>query len=289
MKPLLKLNFTDFWPGFNKFDNYFHDILQEHYDIKISEDPDFLICSCFGEEYKKFTCIRIFYAGENVRPNLSRYDYAFSFDYASDSDNYRLPLYAWYNGYDLERKADLDFDKIFSEKTEFCNFIYSNPRAKRRVDFFHKLSKYKKVDSAGKYLNNIGAPVVDKLEFIKKYKFTIAFENSSYPGYTTEKIVEPFLSYSLPIYWGNPLVHRDFNTKSFLNAHDFKDDQALIDRIIELDNNDDLYLEYLKEPCFYGNRVNRFIRNENVLSQLDYIFGRAKIPVARSRRKILFN
>ena len=35
------------------------------------------------------------------------------------------------------------------------------------IDFFHKLNEYKKVDSGGKYLNNIGKPVVDKMDFIK--------------------------------------------------------------------------------------------------------------------------
>ena len=38
---------------------------------------------------------------------------------------------------------------------------------------------------------------------------TIAFENSSFPGYTTEKIFEPMLEGSIPIYWGNPRVDED--------------------------------------------------------------------------------
>ena len=295
MKQPIKLNFTDFWPGFDKFDNYFHNILQEHYDIEIADEPDFLICSCFGEEYKRFNCIRIFYTGEvfhngrKVKLDFNLYDYIFSFNYIASPDNYRLPLYAWYSiSHTLERKADVDFNQLLSEKTGFCNFVYSNAKAKERVQFFHKLSKYKKVDSGGRYLNNIGGPVVDKLEFIRKYKFTIAFENCSHSGYTTEKIAEPFSAYSLPIYWGNPLVHRDFNTKSFLNAHEFKDEEALIERIIELDNNDELYLDYLRKPCFYGNKVNQFIRSENVLDQFSYIFNHTKTPVAKVRKKLLF-
>ena len=71
------------------------------------------------------------------------------------------------------------------------------------------------------YLNNVGGPVKNKIDFIMDHKFTIAFENSSYPGYTTEKIFEPMLVNSIPLYWGNPLVDRDFNTKSFLNFHDY--------------------------------------------------------------------
>src|SRR5438309_10477229 len=77
-----------------------------------------------------------------------------------------------------------------------------------------------------------------KIEFLKRYKFNIAFENASLPGYTTEKIVEPMAARCLPIYWGNPLIHREFNPKSFLNYVDFRDEAALIERIIELDQND---------------------------------------------------
>ncbi len=37
-----------------------------------------------------------------------------------------------------------------------CAFMYSNPNAKERIEFFTKLSQYKKVDSAGKVLNYMG-------------------------------------------------------------------------------------------------------------------------------------
>ena len=73
------------------------------------------------------------------------------------------------------------------------------------MDFFVKLSKYKQVDSGGRTLNNIGGPVEDKMEFIKDYRFVISFENAEYPGYTTEKIIQPMFVDSIPIYWGNPL------------------------------------------------------------------------------------
>ena len=56
------------------------------------------------------------------------------------------------------------------------------------------------------------------MDFIKDYKFVISFENSSYPGYTTQKLIEPMLVNSSPIYWGNKSVGKDFNTKSFINV-----------------------------------------------------------------------
>ena len=97
----------------------------------------------------------------------------------------------------------------------------SNPYSQKRIGFFKELSKYKKVDSGGKVLNNVGGCVEDKLEFIKDYKFVISFENSAHPGYTTEKIVDPLAMNCIPIYWGNPYVARDFNNKRFYQLFRF--------------------------------------------------------------------
>lgn len=129
------------------------------------------------------------------------------------------------------------------------------------------------MDSGRRHLNNIGRFVDDKLSFIKEYKFTIAFENSGFPGYTTEKLVHPMMAHSLPIYWGNELVERDFNPKSILNYADFQNEEELIERIIEIDNDNNLYMEYLKQPYYHDNQVNEFIKPENVMKQFDYIFS----------------
>ena len=66
--------------------------------------------------------------------------------------------------------------------------------------------QYKHIDSGGKYKNNIGAPVADKLAFLSEGKFNIAFENSSANGYTTEKLIEAFAAGTIPLYWGDESV-----------------------------------------------------------------------------------
>lgn len=312
----VKLNFTDFWNEFDRHDNYFLDLLSPYYDIEITDNPDFLIYSCYDQsgrlpwrrnsrksaasKYKEYRCIRIFYTPENVRPNFNQCDYAFTFDYSKHPNNYRFPLYGRSaptkgvpfvgvgDEHPLIKREDFKPESILKEKTKFCNFVFSNRHAKKRDAFFYKLSKYKRVDSGGKHLNNIGSPVKDKLSFIHAYKFTIAFENDSYPGYTTEKILHPMLVHSLPIYWGNPLVHKDFNTKSFLNYHDYDSEDALIERIVEIDNNDDLYLEYLRQPYFHGNEINSFIDPKNLLKRFEYIFNSDKTPVACEKKGLFF-
>ncbi len=273
--PKIRIKFVDFWPGFKPEDNYFYHLLTTRYQVVLSDHPEFVICSLFGQAFRDYACTRIVFIGENRRPDFSLYDYAFSFDHLDHERHYRFPLYGFYLGLhpeQLVRKA-LDAEQLLKGKTRFCNFVYSNPDAQRRIAFLKKLTQYKTVDSGGKVLNNLGHLVEDKISFLAQYKFTIAFENASFPGYTTEKMHEPLLVRSVPIYWGNPLVHLDFNPKSFVNCHDYPDDEAVIEQVIKLDRDRDLYLQCLREPCYHGNHVSECLRPENVLRQFERIFN----------------
>jgi hypothetical protein len=288
----IKVAFADFWGGFNYNpdinvnskemyygDNTLYDILSERYDIETSTNPDVLIYSVFGNSHTQYSCKKVFYTGENMRPNYNQCDYSLTFDYLDDERNYRFPLSAitlYESGIRDKFPKEIDFNKIKNEKTKFCNFVFSNPNAQLRNQLFYELSKYKQVDSGGRALNNIGYAVGDKLEFINNYKFTICFENSEYPGYTTEKLVHPKLKNSIPIYWGNPRVGDDWNTKSFINAYDFKDINSLIDYIKEVDNDDNLYENILKESHFLDDKLPHDLDTNNLLDFFEKIFKNEK-------------
>jgi len=280
----IKLAFTDFWKGFNPEDNWFYRFFDTYFDIELSDNPDFLIYSNFGHNYLNYSCYRIFYTGENLRPNHYECDFALSSDFRLRGNHFRLPLYGIWDGLEpsdlINSKASVE--EILREKNAFCCMVVSNAKAKERIRFFNKLSKYKKVDSGGRYLNNIGAPVEDKVKFLEPYKFTIAFENSSYPGYVTEKVYQPMFKNTIPIYWGSPCIDKDFNTKSFINWHDYNSDEAVIERIIELDQNDDLYLKMLSEPWFNGNQVNEYVDRSNIKEFFEKVFSYDSTPIAQT-------
>lgn len=284
----IRINFTDFWSHFQKTDNYFYHLLSRRFNIQICDNPDFLIYSSYGKEHLNYKCYRIFYNGENIRINWNACDFAFSFDYLNDIRHFRLPNWILYDDPQklLTKKI---FDNYFA-KRKFCNMVVSNPHAKKRINFFHQLSKYKKVDSGGSYLNNINYSVKDKRHFIANYKFTLAFENSSYPGYTTEKIFEPMMASSIPIYWGNPFVGKDFNTASFVNLHDFRNEKQAIEFIKVLDCDDSLYMQMLNQPWYRNNKLPECVKEENILAQFEKIFsfkGKVK-PVATSFKKHIY-
>ncbi len=269
---LIKINFTDFWSDFAPDNNYFYNILSKHFNIQLSSKPDFLIYSNFGNHHQGFNCTKIYFTGENIRPNFWETDFSISFDYPHHNHkNIRFPLYNLYG--DLGKLlASKNATSIFNEKKYFCNMLVSNPNGKERIEFFHLLNQYKKVDSGGKYLNNIGGPVPNKRSFIRNYKFTMAFENSSYPGYTTEKIVEPMWENSIPIYWGNKKINTDFNTKSFVNVHDFGSLKEAAEYVAYLDQTDDKYLNMIKEPWLQNNQLNEYMDEKQLIRFFEHVF-----------------
>ena len=125
-------------------------------------------------------------------------------------------------------------------------------------------------------MNNIGYVVDNKRKFQSEYKFSISFENNAYrpqyPGYTTEKIMEPMTVNSIPIYWGNPKIELEFNTKSFINFYDFKSDDDMIEYIIELDKNDKKYIEVLNNQWFPNGEVPFSNKKENIKKFIKKIF-----------------
>lgn len=283
----LKINFSKKWQQFENHHNQFTDLLSKRYNLIISDDPDFYFFthSFYDNEikdYLEYKCHRIFFGYENVRANWKICDYVLDSDFNKDNPRHkRYPLWA---RYDLKKLIIPKNLENYQRERKFCCMLISNPNAPERIDFFHKLSKYKKVDSGGRYLNNIGYPVQNKQEFIKDYKFVISFENSSYPGYATEKIVQPMLENCMPIYWGDPTIQKDFNTKSFININDFNSFEEAIEYVIEIDRNEQKYLEMASQPWLNNNEINNEYLENSLLDFFDFILedSKTKKPVAKS-------
>lgn len=261
-----------------------------------------LISKTFSKKPKmsppKGDFVKIFYGAEKTKPNMQECDFAFSvfFEEEINHPNYmRIPTHI-ITDFTLDKKQRLplkrriDFKKIKSEKNKFCNFIYAQDKSIRN-NFFKKLSQYKKIDAPGRCMNNM-PPIgkhenakksrisikwaKEKLDFLKDYKFTIAFENEVLDGYTTEKLVHPLLVNSLPIYFGNKLVGRDFNEKCFINFNNFKDMEALVKHVINVDKDEQLYKGYLEQPIFKNKEQYEFSREERVLKKLKEIIESKK-------------
>jgi hypothetical protein len=291
----VRIDFCDFGQNESKTGLYLYRVLTERFEVELCDQPDFLIYCCGGHSHRLHSCVRIFFSGESDIPNFKECDYSIASAKLNDPRHLHYPNYVHYGEPEEIFKRGDDPEKILAAKTNFCSFLISgyNPRKNgNRVDFFRKLSKYKPVHSGGRLFNNIGGPVPGgargKIEFMRQYKFNIAYENRSFAGYTTEKIFEPMVARCLPIYWGDPDISQHFNPRSFLNRADFPNDEALIEKIIELDQDDTKYLAYLREPYFYNDQPNIYFSRQRILDFFEKIFTQKITPVAQRRRKSFF-
>lgn len=273
--------------------------LTEKYGLKESNNPRFVFSICnplqFGG-YRNVT--RIFFAGENIKPRMSACDWAFGFtpeDVVSSPRYMRLPNYVRLGGGTNLIKNNNYVAQNYPKKTKFCAFVSRNPTKVRKM-VVNALSKYKKVDCAGPLFNNV--PLLDtrsyinkrkltnrylwKIRFYEDYKFIIAIENELSDGYTTEKLYHGMLGKSVPIYWGNPLIHREFNTKSFVNAHDCSSTKLqrqidyLVDRVVELDKDDSKYRAMMSEPFYANNKLNKYADPRRIMHRFNTIFSGKK-------------
>jgi hypothetical protein len=259
-KPLLKLGFTDYFPT---MDEFFIDTLSSAFDIVRDDvNPEYLIFAdeTFGQSNLKYNnCVKIFFTGENRRPWNYNADFFLSFDHMEDSRHYRLPLYVLDNWVHLKKIGlpDIRQGRLYStDQKQFCSFVVANGGCQERNNIFHRISNYKRVNSGGPLFNNVGFVLPrdginaqkSKFHFLAQHKFNICYENSSYPGYVTEKIFHALYCSTIPIYWGSPTVEIDFNPDAFINRHDFDSDEDMIDFIIDLDKNDDKYNDMLNKP-----------------------------------------
>lgn len=102
-----------------------------------------------------------------------------------------------------------------------------------------------------KRINNMNITYLDEaVEIYKKYKFVISIENKLDYGYNTEKLINPIIAGSIPIYWGDPEIFYYINKKRVIYALDFKSYEALLKKIIEIDNDDELYQEIINEDVY---------------------------------------
>jgi hypothetical protein len=286
MNNVLRLGFTDIIKSIENF--FIHQLSKKYQVIRDDENPDYLIFSDgnFGNNnahYNNKNCIKIFYTGENERPWNYQCHYSISFEHDTfDGRNFRLPLYVIYdhdNHYrDVPNTSTISRSKedLLNPK-KFCSFVVKNPGSEKRNQWFHKLSSYKFVSSGGPLYNNIGYVlsrgddgIQEKIKFLNNHKFNLCFENSSYPGYATEKLYEALCSKTIPIYWGSPTIECDFNSKAFLNWNDYQDDDLFLEAIKKIDQNNDLYEEMFFQPMFSSNtKRNKFFDMELFLNWFD--------------------
>jgi len=280
------VGFSDLWDEANPEYNFWTLLLNDagkHLGITFKgvkatpETPiDLLIFGPFGTTWKTINnAIPKFHTtGENSPfiPEVMNFGFRLT-----GPNSLRFPLWMQYIdwfGADqelLRNPKTLPIDSVckphpITKRNKFCAFIVTNPTNQIRNQAFQVITQYKPVDSAGRLFNNVGDCIFTKIpgggsgelikhKFLQDYKFSITYENTSAPGYVTEKLLAAKAAGCIPIYWGAPDVEMDFPRDSFLNVNCVSDGNILIEKIRALDMDDEAYNKMASIPPVDSNKA----------------------------------
>lgn len=256
---------VDMWEGCPL--SYVKRFIPSDYEFVVDEvNPQIVFYSCFGLEHLKYDkAIKIFINGESFFPDFNDCDYCIGTvknDFMGRS--FWIPLSHWFS---VASPQVPEISRETALNRKFCSFIYSQDSfgsgARERKELCLKLMKYKPIECPGKVLHNCDPELLsdrmasDWVESKRKYcsgfKFSIAYENCNMPGYITEKLIDCYLSNTVPIYCGSLGEVAPYPKESMICVDDFASFDELIERIKEIDQDDDAYMAILNANPFRNN------------------------------------
>ena len=278
----LKISFHGFWPRFLEDEqnnvSFFKEIFStvaENLIVQSNPDKSQILVSTYGcEQQLRDNAVNVLYISEPSN-NKDGWDIVIA---GLDQTKYPLlniinvPLFISYlycNNF-----LDKCYNKPKREEVpkKFCCWMVSNPNCNERNNIFFMLNQYKKVDSVGTQFNNTGFLLTAQygskefFDFISQYKFVICAENSDMEQYITEKIFHGYLSNTIPIYWGTKYCKTIFNPNSFVYLEDttYQSYMKVLEKVIQIDNNDELYLSMINSPVFIDNKLPNELEIETI-------------------------
>jgi len=127
------------------------------------------------------------------------------------------------------------------KKTKLVSMMYSNKNFAPGHTIRHAVAQEfdEVVDLMG---SGVNGQHIKKIESCRDYMFSIAIENCQQDFYFSEKILDCFLTGTIPIYWGMPNIRKFFNTRGFFVFYTTEDLYNI------LSNQEDLYHFYMDHP-----------------------------------------
>lgn len=163
-------------------------------------------------------------------------------------------------------------DISLHEKSKNISFIYSNKNwnlgHRLRHNFANSLKeKSYQIDYYG---SGPEKPIQFKIEGLKDYRFSIVMENSVLDDYFTEKILDCFLTGTIPLYWGTKNIVNYFDEKGIIflpNSNEWGFD---FDKSLEIISslNEEFYLERLDSVIKNFNKAQEYVHPEKFITKI---------------------
>ena len=188
--------------------------------------------------------------------------------------------HTWWVGWQVEiinkqhkisKEYRFDLDDLVKmppmSKNKFISVIISNKNTmtghQKRNEFIQKLL----LTEVGQFIDCYGdgyIKVIDKWEALKDYRYHICIENDELNDYWTEKLADPFLAYSVPIYFGCPNINEYFDAESIIqiDLNNVKDAVSKIKNLLKID-------EYEKRLPLVINSRKKVLYEYNIFQLIE--------------------
>jgi hypothetical protein len=224
---------------------------------------------------------------------LNQFKYTISSYKINKKNHYEHPPYIpWFYGWELE-KQKLNYDirslremkplsktKVISIITSQKNFM---PGHIKRTYFINELKK--RYQNEIDFYGNESLKLNDKAEGINDYKFHLCFENSIGDNYWTEKLSDPILGFSIPIYYGCNNIENFFN--GGIIKIDLDDTKASLNIIGEIIKNSDVIYSKMKNDLIENRKI--ILNDQNLISFIKKFYFDKVIREKKIVEKIKIN
>lgn len=208
--------------------------------------------------------------------NIHKYDLILTFSKKLlDLNNHKIKLNLYGTTWLHE-----NYRKIY-EKTKLCSTITSRKKVYKGHFMRHIIcdiieSNNMRVDLYGGRYNNLQQSTEPnpkslsngKINSLKDHMFSITIENCKEDYYFTEKLIDCFLSGTVPIYWGCPSIGKFFNIKGIIMFDNVNECINIIDNLSQEKYNE--MLPYIKENFETAKKYADFKIDERYLLDKHY-------------------
>jgi hypothetical protein len=154
-------------------------------------------------------------------------------------------------------------DQKIHEKDSMVSIILSNKKTTIGHRLRHEiLSIFSNLDSFG--FNN---PIENKITGLGKYRFSIIVENCKQDYYFTEKIIDSFITGTIPIYWGCPSIGKFFDIDGIICFNSIQELEKIlptltIDLYNQKINNIKTNFELAKDYRIADDKIYKILKND---------------------------
>ena len=123
-----------------------------------------------------------------------------------------------------------------TEKTKDCSIIASAKRSQVGHNLRHRIIE--RVRTEGLDVDAMGGgyvPFAEKSDGLAPYRYSVVIENVREPNYFSEKLIDPLLCLTVPIYWGCPNIADYLDTGAMIICESEADIMAALSRMSQAD------------------------------------------------------